>query len=116
MTSIFSVAFKFTILLCTLVCLMNAYFPHLRMVVYVFVVLMICIVTIKCYIDDTQFLCVAMSKNKKKEKVYSKQFRWLPPMHTTMLTLLAKEAIKGNQPSNTFKAWSFATIAKAISA
>ena len=27
-------------------------------------------------------------------------------MHTTMLTLLAKEAMKGNKPSNTFKAGS----------
>ena len=44
-----------------------------------------------------------------------KQFMWLPPMHTTMLTLLAKEAIKGNKPLNTFKVGSFATVAKAIS-
>ena len=53
--------------------------------------------------------------SKEKEKVGSKQFRWLPPMHTTMLTLLAKEAIKGNKPLNTFKVGSFATVAKAIS-
>ena len=44
----------------------------------------------------------------------SKQFRWLPPTHTTMLTLLAEEAMKGNKPSNTFMAGSFATVAKAI--
>ncbi|KAL0009656.1 hypothetical protein SO802_004764 [Lithocarpus litseifolius] len=31
-----------------------------------------------------------------------------------MLTLLAKEAMKGNKPSNTFKASSFATVAKVI--
>ena len=37
-------------------------------------------------------------------------------MHMNMLTLLAKEAAKGNKPSNTFKAGSFATIAKEISA
>ena len=55
--------------------------------------------------------------SKGKEKVGStKQFRWLPPMHTTMLRLLAKEAAKGNKPSNTFKASSFALIAKEISA
>ncbi|KAL4645796.1 hypothetical protein ACB092_02G259100, partial [Castanea dentata] len=52
--------------------------------------------------------------SKGKEKVGSKQFRWLPPMHTTMLTVLAKEATKGNKPSNTFKPGSFATVAKAI--
>ena len=44
----------------------------------------------------------------------SKQFRWLPLMHTTMLTLLPEEAMKGNKPSNTFKAGSFVTVAKAI--
>ena len=57
-----------------------------------------------------------MSKEKEEEKVGFKQFRCLPPMHTTMLSLLAEEAIKGNKPSNTFKASSFATVAKAISA
>ena len=61
-----------------------------------------------------QFLYVAMSKEKEKEKVGSKQFRWLPLMHTTMLTLLPEEAMKGNKPSNTFKAGSFVTVAKAI--
>ena len=63
-----------------------------------------------------KFLYVAISKEKKKDKVGSKQFRWLPPIHTTMLTLLAEEAMKGNKPSNTLKASYFATIAKAISA
>ena len=37
-------------------------------------------------------------------------------MHTTVLTLLAEESMKGNKPSNTLKASYFATIAKAISA
>ena len=37
-------------------------------------------------------------------------------MHTTMLTLLIEEVVKGNKPSNTFKAGSFATVAKEISA
>ena len=37
-------------------------------------------------------------------------------MHTTVLTLLAEKAMKGNKPSNTFKVSSFATVAKAISA
>ena len=54
--------------------------------------------------------------SKGKEKVGTKHFKWLPPMHTTMLTLLAEEAVEGNKPSNTFKAGSFATIAKEISA
>ena len=53
--------------------------------------------------------------SKGKEKVGTKHFGWLPPMHTTMLTLLAKEAVKGNKPSNTFKASSFAIVAKKIS-
>ena len=57
-----------------------------------------------------------MSKEKEKEKVGSKQFRWLSPMHTTMLTLFDEEVMKGNKPSNTFKAGSFATVTKAISA
>ncbi|KAL4650310.1 hypothetical protein ACB092_01G078100 [Castanea dentata] len=39
----------------------------------------------------------------------------LPPMHTTMLIVLAEEAVKGNKPSNTFKSGSFATVAKEIS-
>ena len=37
-------------------------------------------------------------------------------MHTTMLTLLSEEAAKDNKPSNTFKADSFALVAKEISA
>ena len=49
-----------------------------------------------------------------KEKVGSKQFQWLPSMHTTILTLLAEKTMKGNKPSNTFKARSFAIVAKAI--
>ena len=55
--------------------------------------------------------------SKGKEKVGgTKQFRWLPPMHTTILRVLAEEAAKGNKPSNTFKAGSFALVAKEISA
>ena len=55
--------------------------------------------------------------SKGKEKVGStKQFRWLSPMHTTMLRVFAEEAAKGNKPSNTFKADSFALVAKEISA
>ena len=61
-----------------------------------------------------QFSYVVMSKGK--EKVGTMHFRWLPPIHTTMLTLLAEEAAKGNKPSNTFKAGSFAIVAKEISA
>ena len=53
--------------------------------------------------------------SKGKEKVGgTKHFRWLPPMHTTMLTLPAEEAVKDNKPSNTFKADSFALVAKEI--
>ena len=55
--------------------------------------------------------------SKGKEKVSSsKQFRWLPPMHSTMLRLLVQEAAKGNKPSSTFKAGSFAPVAKEITA
>ncbi|XP_075650260.1 uncharacterized protein LOC142620845 [Castanea sativa] len=56
-----------------------------------------------------------MSKGKEKVGV-TKQFRWLPPMHTAMLRLLADKAAKGNKPSNTFKSGSFALVAKEISA
>nr|POE57802.1 hypothetical protein CFP56_67445 [Quercus suber] len=52
-----------------------------------------------------------------KEKVSSnKQFRWLPPMHLTILRLLAQEAVKGNKLSSTFKASSFALVANEITA
>ncbi|KAK9997616.1 hypothetical protein SO802_022302 [Lithocarpus litseifolius] len=67
----------------------------------------------KYYLGDAGY-DVVMSKGK--EKVGTKHFRWLLPMHTTMLTLLAEEVAKGNKPSNTFKAGSFAIVAKEISA
>ena len=55
--------------------------------------------------------------SKGKEKVSgSKQFRWLPPMHEMMLKILTEEAGKGNKPSNTFRAGSFALVAKEITA
>ena len=55
--------------------------------------------------------------SKGKEKVSnSKQFRWLSPTHSTMLRLLAQEATKGNKPSSTFKAGSFALVVKEITA
>ena len=55
--------------------------------------------------------------SKGKEKVGgTKQFRWLPPMHKTMLRVLAEAAAKGNKPSNTFRAGSFSLVAKEISA
>ena len=55
--------------------------------------------------------------SKGKEKVSNgKQFRWLPPMHKTMLRILAQEAAKGNKPSSTFKTGSFALVAKEITA
>ena len=62
-----------------------------------------------------QFSYVVMSKGKEKVSS-SKQFRWLPPMHSTMLRILAQEAAKGNKPSSTFKASSFALVAKEITA
>ena len=37
-------------------------------------------------------------------------------MHETMLRILAQEAAKGNKPSRTFKAGSFALVAKEITA
>ncbi|XP_030923405.1 L10-interacting MYB domain-containing protein-like [Quercus lobata] len=55
--------------------------------------------------------------SKGKEKVSSsKQFRWLPPMHEMMLKILTQEAAKGNKPSSTFRAGSFALVAKEITA
>ena len=60
-----------------------------------------------------QFSYVLMLKGKEKVSS-SKQFRWLPPMHETMLKILAQEAAKGNKPSITFRAGSFACVAKEI--
>ena len=37
-------------------------------------------------------------------------------MHMTLLRLLVEEAMKGNKPSNTFRAGSFSLVAKEISA
>ena len=68
------------------------------------------------FLNDTltiQFSYVVMSKGKEKVSS-SKQFRWLPPMHSMMLRLLAQEAAKGNKPSNTFRAGSFALLVKEI--
>ena len=62
-----------------------------------------------------QFSYVVMSKGKEKVSS-SKQFRWLPPMHSTKLRILVQEAAKGNKPSSTFKAGSFALVAKEITA
>ena len=62
-----------------------------------------------------QFSYAVMSKGKEKVSS-SKQFRWLPPMHETMLKILAQEAAKGNKPSSTFRAGSFALVAKEITA
>ncbi|XP_050289469.1 uncharacterized protein LOC126727638 [Quercus robur] len=56
-----------------------------------------------------------MSKGKEKLSS-SKQFRWLPSMHEMMLRILTEEAAKGNKPSNTFRAGSFALVAKEITA
>nr|POF21661.1 hypothetical protein CFP56_26325 [Quercus suber] len=69
-----------------------------------------------------QAMCVSMFHSvvhilmsKGKEKVSSsKQFRWLSPLHETMLRILAQEAAKGNKPSSTFKVGSFALVAKEI--
>ena len=62
-----------------------------------------------------QFSYVVMSKGKEKVS-NSKQFRWLSPMHETMLKILAQEAAKGNKLSSTFRAGSFALVAKEITA
>ena len=61
------------------------------------------------------FSYVVMSKGKEKVSS-SKQFRWLPPMHEMMLRILTEEAAKGNKPSSTFRAGSFALAAKEITA
>ena len=60
-----------------------------------------------------QFSYVVMSNGKEKVSS-SKQFRWLPLMHETMLKILAQEAAKGNKSSSTFRASSFAFVAKEI--
>ena len=60
-----------------------------------------------------QFSYVVMSKGKEKMGG-TKQFRWLPLMHKTLLRLLAEEAAKGNKPSSTFKAGSFVLVTKEI--
>ena len=62
-----------------------------------------------------QFSYVVMSKGKEKVGG-TKQFKWMPLMHMTLLRLLAEEAVKGNKPSSTFKADSFAFVANEISA
>ena len=62
-----------------------------------------------------QFSYVVMSKGKEKVS-NNKQFKWLPPMHETMLKILSQEAAKGNKPSSTFKAGSLALVAKEITA
>ncbi|XP_050241018.1 uncharacterized protein LOC126689897 [Quercus robur] len=55
--------------------------------------------------------------SKGKEKVSSsKQFRWLPPIHEMILRILTEEVAKGNKPSSTFRAGSFALVAKEITA
>ena len=60
-----------------------------------------------------QFSYVVMSKGK--EKVSSnKQFRWLLPMHETMLKILVQEAAKGNKSFSTFRVGSFVLVAKEI--
>ena len=61
------------------------------------------------------FSYVVMSKGKEKVSG-NKQFRWLPPMHEMMLKILTEEAAKGNKPSSTFRAGSFALVAKEITA
>ena len=60
-----------------------------------------------------QFSYVVMSKGKEKASGI-KQFRWLPPIHMTLIRLLAEEAAKGNKPSSTSKAGSFVFVAKEI--
>ncbi|KAL4599120.1 hypothetical protein ACB092_11G104400 [Castanea dentata] len=68
------------------------------------------------HIYERGCMCVSFVMSKGKEKVgVTKQFRWLPRMHTTMLKILAEEAAKGNEPSNTFKADSFTLVANEIS-
>ena len=61
------------------------------------------------------FSYVVLSKGKEKVSS-SKQFRWLPPMHEMMLRILTEKATKGNKPSSTFRAGSFALVAKEITA
>ena len=54
------------------------------------------LLSLLCATLTIQFSYVIMLKGK--EKVDTKHFRWLPPVHTTMLTLLAEEAVKATSP------------------
>ncbi|PPS18694.1 hypothetical protein GOBAR_AA01888 [Gossypium barbadense] len=54
-------------------------------------------------------------EGKGNKKGTTKQFRWTKPMEHLFLKILAKEAHKGNKPSNTFKVVSINQVAIAIS-
>ncbi|KAK5825881.1 hypothetical protein F383_35290 [Gossypium arboreum] len=52
---------------------------------------------------------------KSNKEGTSKQFRWTKPMEHLFLEILAEEAQKGNNPSNTFKVVSINRVSIAIS-
>jgi len=51
----------------------------------------------------------------QNEKCKGKHFTWSKPMSHMLLEILAKNALKGNKPSSTFKAESFINVALEIS-
>ena len=55
-----------------------------------------------------------MGKSKNEVGTF-KQFRWTKPMERVFMEILADEAQKGNNPSNTFKTPAFARVAATIS-
>ncbi|GAV64418.1 LOW QUALITY PROTEIN: Myb_DNA-bind_3 domain-containing protein, partial [Cephalotus follicularis] len=51
----------------------------------------------------------------RRQMTKGKQFRWTKSMERLLFEILVDEALKGNKPTNTFKASSFTRVAKSIS-
>ncbi|MFQ6636160.1 hypothetical protein Gotur_013228 [Gossypium turneri] len=62
----------------------------------------------------TEYMARNIRMTKGNKEGTSKQFRWTKPMEHVFLEILAKEAQKGNKPSNTFKAISINRVVDAI--
>ncbi|PPD94579.1 hypothetical protein GOBAR_DD08392 [Gossypium barbadense] len=63
----------------------------------------------------TDYMARNIRMGKGNKEGISKQFRWTKPMEHVFLEILAKEARKGNKPSNTFKAVPINRVVDAIS-
>ncbi|KAK5833130.1 hypothetical protein PVK06_016942 [Gossypium arboreum] len=63
----------------------------------------------------TDYMARNIRMGKGNKEGTSKQFRWTKPMEHVFLEILAKEAQKGNKPSNTFKTISIKRVVEAIS-